>query len=341
MKDIAAQAGVSVMTVSYALRGHPRVSKKTTEKIRAIAVETGYQPHPLVAALTREIRAGRKVLAPPVIAYVTSYARRDYSIHGGYFGGTRTRCEELGFAFAHYELTRYGMSGKRLSEAMKYNNVCGVAIGPVPPPGESIDLDWDAFPCVAFGYTMQAPALHRVAINHWKAIRMVLRKLTEMGYRRIANGTTPHVTRWIGGIFEAGVDAYHREIPPSRRLPILTNVPRSPEAMNDWLRKHRPDVFVSHLSRVYEPLIKKAGWRIPDDLACVTLGWSRNDKTMAGLDQHPFRVGKVAVDVLVQQIYDNRRGIPEFANDTLVDGRWVDGPSAPGRSKGRIGRKIQ
>lgn len=334
MKDVAAQAGVSAMAVSYALRGHPSIPKKTTERIRAIAAQLGYKPHPLVSILIKEIRAGRKVMAPPVIGYITSFAGRSYSGRANdYYSGVKARCEELGFAFAHYEMTKYGMSGKRLSKAMKYANVCGIVIAPVPTPGMSLDLDWDAFSSVAFGYTMGSPPIHRIVVNHWQSIRLVLQKLTEKGYTRIANGTTPRISKWIDGTYEAGVDAYHRKIPPSRRIPILTNTPRSPEIMKAWLEKYRPDAFVSHLGSVYESLIEKAGWRIPEDIACATLGWPIARAGLAGLNQNVFQTAKAAVDVLVQQIQDNRRGIPELPSFTMVNGSWVDGPSAPDKRK--------
>jgi DNA-binding LacI/PurR family transcriptional regulator len=44
LKDIAAQAGVSVMTVSKALRDAPDVSDATRTRIRQLASQMGYVP---------------------------------------------------------------------------------------------------------------------------------------------------------------------------------------------------------------------------------------------------------------------------------------------------------
>src|SRR5690606_30742014 len=100
MKDVAERAGVSVTAVSYALRRQPGIPEETAERIRTIAAQIGYTTHPFVSALMKEIRAGRKMMAPPVIAYVSSYSRRSYwmasAVQAGYFEGARARCEELG-----------------------------------------------------------------------------------------------------------------------------------------------------------------------------------------------------------------------------------------------------
>ncbi|HYV31010.1 MAG TPA: LacI family DNA-binding transcriptional regulator, partial [Candidatus Binatia bacterium] len=44
LKDIAAQAGVSVMTVSKALRDAPDISPATKARLRALAEQMGYMP---------------------------------------------------------------------------------------------------------------------------------------------------------------------------------------------------------------------------------------------------------------------------------------------------------
>src|SRR6185436_18813978 len=44
LKDIAAQAGVSVMTISKALRDEPDISAKTKTRIKLLAQQMGYVP---------------------------------------------------------------------------------------------------------------------------------------------------------------------------------------------------------------------------------------------------------------------------------------------------------
>ncbi|HVY71505.1 MAG TPA: LacI family DNA-binding transcriptional regulator, partial [Verrucomicrobiae bacterium] len=51
LKDIAAQAGVSVMTVSKAMRDEPDVSAETKNRIRALARQMGYVPNAMAQNL--------------------------------------------------------------------------------------------------------------------------------------------------------------------------------------------------------------------------------------------------------------------------------------------------
>jgi len=332
IREVAAQAGVSPMTVSYALRGHPRISAETTRHVREIADRMGYRPHPLVSALTAETRSRRKLKAPPLIGYVTAYARRSTwmsnPIHRGYFEGTRSRCEEQGFGFQLYELTQYGMSGERLSRAMAYAGVCGIVLGPLPALNVKVDLKWEQFSCVAMGFSAMKPALHRVGINHFQSMQLTLARLKRLGYARIASVTRPSFSRRVNRAFEAWFGIYQSDLPDSRRIPLLLNGRRSPEVLDRWLRQHRPEILLDQCNCREE--IAKAGWRIPEDLHYASLSYRAEHPQFAGIDQNPFATGEAAADFLIQQVYQNRRGIPKLPSTLMVNGSWVDGPSAPG-----------
>ena len=51
LKDIAAQAGVSVMTVSKSLRGSPDISAKTKTRVKVLAQQMGYMPDSMAQGL--------------------------------------------------------------------------------------------------------------------------------------------------------------------------------------------------------------------------------------------------------------------------------------------------
>jgi LacI family transcriptional regulator len=67
-KTIAEEAGVSRMTVSMALRDHPRVAPETRERIKAIAIRQGYTPDPNLTQLMRYLRKRDISKEEPVIA---------------------------------------------------------------------------------------------------------------------------------------------------------------------------------------------------------------------------------------------------------------------------------
>ena len=55
-RQIAAEAGVSLMTVSRALQDSPLVREKVRERVKRIAGRLGYVRNPLTGALMAEIR---------------------------------------------------------------------------------------------------------------------------------------------------------------------------------------------------------------------------------------------------------------------------------------------
>lgn len=70
IKDIAARAGVSKTTVSFALNNPKRISKETYEKIMAIVEELGYVPSPVARTLTTKRLGALGLLLPQPISEV-------------------------------------------------------------------------------------------------------------------------------------------------------------------------------------------------------------------------------------------------------------------------------
>src|SRR5690625_3253032 len=94
--DVAARAGVSVATVSRALRGLTGVSEATRQQVREIAAELGYVASPSAAALPTG-RTG-------AVAVVSPVARG-----GWYFTSVCQGAQEILNAHG-YDVLRYDLS---------------------------------------------------------------------------------------------------------------------------------------------------------------------------------------------------------------------------------------
>jgi len=70
IKDIAAKAGVSKTTVSFALNNPKRISKETYDRIMAIVQELGYFPSPVARTLTTKRLGALGLLLPQPITEV-------------------------------------------------------------------------------------------------------------------------------------------------------------------------------------------------------------------------------------------------------------------------------
>jgi len=85
LRDIAQRVGVSVMTVSKALRGVPDVAPSTRERVRAVAAELGYVPDLAAQSLRRRASRMLGLIVPsstnPVFArIVLAIEERTYEI---------------------------------------------------------------------------------------------------------------------------------------------------------------------------------------------------------------------------------------------------------------------
>lgn len=64
IKDVAEAAGVSITTVSHALSGKGRLTDETRERVRRIASDLGYTPHPVA----RSLASGRTGMIATVVS---------------------------------------------------------------------------------------------------------------------------------------------------------------------------------------------------------------------------------------------------------------------------------
>lgn len=334
MKDVAREAGVSLMTVSYALRNHSSVSASTKARVQAIAKALGYTPNPLVSALITQVRQGRDGVEPQIIGYISAYAEQrlwmDNSTAFKYYSGAAARCKELGFKLETFELTRFGMNPKRLSDVMFYRNVRGIICAPMPCFGSTIALEWANFSSVAFGYSMPAPAINRASCHHYEAARMALSRLRALGYHRVGFATTQTASERIDDGFLSAVDIDNRNIPPE--VQVVPWVAGRREATSkklvQWFRRQKPDVILTDIPRIFEWL-KRENLSVPDDVAVAITSWHEGSPA-AGINQNSEFIGAAAVEMLVQQIYHNERGVPQHARYNLVAAQWENGMTAPG-----------
>src|SRR4051812_9322431 len=116
MKTIAAEAGCSVMTVSLALRNHPRIPRDTQERIQGVASRLGYRSNPMVASLMTHIRSTRPVPYQANLAFFGFGApgHKEHPVTKSAHEGACRRAEDLGFLVDSFNLDEPGMRYERL-----------------------------------------------------------------------------------------------------------------------------------------------------------------------------------------------------------------------------------
>ena len=67
LKDLAHELGVSIATVSRALRSSPEIGREMQERVKALAKQKNYRPNPFAQSLRKE--------APKIIGAAISTPR--------------------------------------------------------------------------------------------------------------------------------------------------------------------------------------------------------------------------------------------------------------------------
>lgn len=329
LRDIATRAGVSVATVSLALRDSTLISPAVRTRISALAARMGYQPHPYVSAYMSWRRNGGS-LRHPSIALLHNYDSADgwrkhgsanlREMHRGALEQIRAR------GYSAEELWLGSARPRRLMEILKARAVHGLVFAPIAEKSVRYDLSWDDFSAVQIGTAPAGLNLPRVAHDHYHAALEAIRRCAARGYRRPGLVIDPaHDERlqhvWRAG-FEMGVEELgflrHNVLPLSELRPDL-------RALQAWLKRKRPDVLITNLHGLLETLLARLGLAVPKDVGLVSLSVSAAGDRISGINQNSFLIGTHAVDMLASALQLHRTGVQPEAITTLVTGRWNPG----------------
>lgn len=203
--DIAAKVGVSVMTVSKALRDQPDVAAKTRSRIKAAAQEMGYVPD----SSAQSLRTRATKIFGLVIPSTTNpiFARMVYALE--------ERCQELGYdlllTHTHNKIEREGMCIRRLLA----RRVDGIFVTPVYRMESDAriyrELAASNTPTVLLGSPGPfCTQFVSVQTDELPASYAVTKHLLELGHQRIAYFTGPLPAIWAQERYE-GFRRAHRE----------------------------------------------------------------------------------------------------------------------------------
>jgi LacI family transcriptional regulator len=339
MEALAKVAGVSKMTVSLALRDHPKISAATRERIRALAAKLGYRPNPLVQTLMASLRSTRPAQYHATIAWITAFPTRDgwsrHWVHKQYHQGAVARASSLGYKIEPFWALAPRMSGAALTRVLRARGIRGLVIPPVVAPGTRLDIEWAHFSCATIGYSFTEPRLHRAAANLREGMTRAIAECVRRGRKRIGFALPADTDARVNHSWLAGYLAWQQFIPKKDRLPALLAPDRFEAFLPGWIEAHRPDAVISPNAELLKWL-PALGKRVPEDIALVTLSHADHVDAfvarISGINQNDFSIGEAAVDLVVSQLQHNDTGIPAHPRVMLIDGFWREGKTLPERA---------
>jgi len=185
MADVAAQAGVSVMTVSRVLNGFAGVTDETRVRVEEAVTALGYQ-----ANTAARVLAGGRSRTLGVMAVETDQFGPSHMLYG-----IESAARQAGHALSFVTLSTTGNDMAATLRRLRASHVQGVIIvAPVRRVIQAVtELDGD-MPLVVVGSdpSIGAPT---VTIDQLEGARMATRHLLDLGHRTVHHVTGPQT--WV------------------------------------------------------------------------------------------------------------------------------------------------
>jgi LacI family transcriptional regulator len=344
MRDVARAAGVHQTTVSLALRNDPGVTPRTRARVRAAAQRLGYRPDPLLAAFNEHRLALHPTRSSSLVAYIADGEAHDRA-HAGQFldqlwNGARAAADERGLALERFLVGRGHLSVPHLKRILRARNIAGLVLVAFDPP-QQIDLDWAGFCAVRIESRHLKAKLDLVSADQRYSVRLAVRKLRALGYRRIGLAVADQDEERLEAAHTAGFLVEEAELPGVDRVPpLIFPAADGPEPfLRAWIEQHAVEAVISNWVSGAEHL-RGAGFAVPDQVAFACADVPPDNSELAGVVENHALVARTAIEHLAILLQTHRRGESPSYAVTYVPGFWRDGPTAPKRhSAAAAGRR--
>ena len=325
MRALAEMAGVSVQSVSLALRNQPSIGVETRTRIQALARQLGYTPDPQIVKLMHHLRTGHQHKLGASVCFLTTRpptARETFCdlLLAGAIEGART----AGFSHHVIHVEPEKMPRDRLMRMLRARGVEGLLLLPMADLRPLDDLlNWREFSVISATLSVPSPKFDRVVVDHFQNVFGLIERLQEAGYRRPGLVVQREHDRRCG-YHPAAALAWHGVYGAVE--PVLAHrcEQLEPLAFHRWLEAQRPDVLlVSHDEFALE-LRQLPGF--PSQLpviSCSARPVEDGTFPFSGNFDNPQQIGSVAAETLARKIALGIRGLPVNPHTTLIRGTWV------------------
>ena len=309
--DLARKLNISASTVSRALNDNPRISQKTRDKIKAAALELGYQPNTIASNL-RNRKSNTIGIVVPLI-------------NRHFFSSVISGVEDVAFAAGYNVVISQSNDEfdkeQRIVRSMFSNRVDGLIISIAMKTTQFEHLHLFAgkkIPLVFFDRIVPEINADRVVVDDFNGGYKVTKHLIEQGCKRIAHLTGPlnlqTYTDRKKGYTNALLD---HGLPVDEELIIVNNLTRADGlmAIQQLLKlEKRPDaIFCGNDTTALSAILylKEVGIKVPDEIAIV--GFSNEPfsevvtPSISTIRQPGFEMGQKAAQMLIKQIENKER----------------------------------
>lgn len=310
LKDIARELGVSIPTVSRALKDSPEISRELCAKAKELAKEMNYRPNPFALSLRKNAPRIIGVVVPDIVTHFFSSILNgieNMAIRNGYFVIITTSHES-------YE-----------NEKRNIENLVNMRVEGIIACLSQETTDYSHFtalkdinmPLILFDRVCLIDQFSSVVADGEHSAQIATQHLLDNGSKRVAFiGGANHldiVKKRKHGYLEA---LRTNHIPIEKELVVcrkidynegkvatetLLSLPNPPDAilaMNDTLAFAAIEVIKSH------------GLRIPDDIAIIGYTDEQHanyiEPKLSAMSHQTYKMGETACQLLIEQTKGNK-----------------------------------
>ena len=308
MKDIARELGISVATVSRALKDSPRISEERRRMIQQYAREHNFYPNVIGAALRHSRVATSRVIGV-IVPEFTHY----------YFSSVLTGIEEAAIARGYYIMVALSNEQyereARICEMFHRQKVCGVIVSQAKDT-QSYEhfqkLIDSGIPMVFYDRICTGVNASRVVVDDYMGAFNAVTYLIETGCRRIAFYGAPMQLEISKNRFNGYKDALlKRGLKFDEHLMRICDNRQDAELITPELfdGDYYPDSFFAvndytAIGILYT--VKRMGLRVPEDISiCGFTNGQRAvacDPMLTTVEQRGKRVGEEAAEILIDKV---------------------------------------
>lgn len=318
IKDIAKLAGVSATTVSMALNHHPRISRKTRDRIVAIAEELQYYPNYVARSLVgRQSKTLGLIITSIMNPFYPELAK-----------GIVDKAMELGYNVILCSTSYDPGLQKHFIDLLRSKGVDGIVFSSVESDDPDIQpLVEDHFPFVLVNRRIHSPELEKridyAVLDNFSGGYMAMQHLNKLGHRRVAI---------VAGSFAVSTAMERTEgakramadgglvIEPELIVECHFSMEKAYEAARNLLAREAPPTAIfaqnDYMALGVREAVFDAGLSIPEDIALVGFdniaASALRGVELTTISQKKYEMGTIAIEILCKRIKDSAAPVSQI-----------------------------
>jgi LacI family transcriptional regulator len=334
IKDIAIQLGISVSTVSRALKDHPDISIETKKTVKELAIQLNYRPNALAISLRNSKSNIIGVIIPEVVHHFFSTV----------ISGIEDVAYDAGYQVMVCQSNESYLREVKNTQALLLSRIEGLLVSV-----SKETRDFSHFenliklniPIVFFDRVYDKLQTDTIIVDDFEGAYKAVSHLISVGCKRIAHlGMTKELSigkNRLNGYLKAlqdnklpvdekliiECDSYHAALTVTKRLVYELKPPDGIFAVNDL-------TAIGALQTIKECKLK-----VPNDIAIVGFGngfYSMfTDPPITTIEQNGYQMGQTAITLLLDRLIrkDNYPPVNEILESSLIIRKSSQRPMHP------------